>query len=457
MQSYGFNSLDIYSSSYLFPVGTWGRHTGASIQVPFALYYSALNDVVIHPTNLGLPERIKDLCAERDGNGFVGWCQASLDTFDPKWALGNAGELANQIAEFTGGFNNSPWIIGISLGDSANVFALTGNGAGPYGASQYPHAAMLIATVNFQATGYLDNKIYSKYAWASYLQTEYGNNIAALNAAWNTNGFYTSFGDAGGFGGGTGILDEDGRHTWFGTDMYNRFYTLVGVNSNLVNDLNAFLYQYAYQTYAVQARTIRTYDTNHMFICGSFGGVGDGGTRPQVLQALRDSGCNVFVWNWNTYYTSTALSANQLEYDTSGVPAVLWYGSSAQLDSDYSAYPYPKSGAPFADLPNQLTRGQHYANDMQQIFNAQGTNGDYYTLGTAFWALTDNTSETTNWGLISLMDNAYDGQCAVMAAGIDPWGYACGGEASNYGDFIDGVTQSNTSIVQQVIQSLHNN
>jgi hypothetical protein len=40
---------------------------------------------------------------------------------------------------------------------------------------------------------------------------------------------------------------------------------------------------------------------------------------------------------------------------------------------------------------------------------------------------------------------------------VDPWGYACGGEAVNYGDFIDGLKQSNTSIVQQLIHSLQNN
>ena len=451
MLAYGFNSLDIYASTYMVPIGTWGQQNGANPQVPFALYFPVLNDVVVHPKDLGIPEAVKDLCAERDSNGYIGWCEYSLDVFDPKWTTANAGELANQLTEYTGGFNTSPWITAISLGDTSNVFSLSGNGVGPHGASQYPHPAMLIATINFNASGYQDNTIYSKYAWSNYLQTKYGN-IAALNASWNTGGFYTSFGDAGGFGGGTGILDEDGRHTqWFGSDVYNRFYTLVGVNSNLVNDLNAFLYQYAYQAYAVQANTIRSYDTNHLLVCGSFGGVGDGGTRPQVLQALKDAGCNFFVWNWNSYYTATALSANQAEYDATGLPAALWYGISSQNDSGYSSYPYPQYGASFGDFVNQVTRGQQYANDMQLAFSSQGTNGDYYVLGTSLWSLTDNTSEKTNWGFITLMDNVYDGQCATMAASTDPWGYACGGEASNYGDYLDAVTQSNSNTLQQLI------
>ena len=456
LQAYGFNALDIYASSYILPVGTWGRHQGASPPLPFVLHYPALNDVVNHPTDLGIPERVKDLCAERDGNGFIGWCQYSLDVFDPKWQTANTGEIANQIKAFTGGFGTTPWIIAISLGDSANVFSLTGNGAGTNGASQYPHPAMLIATINFQATGFIDNTIYSKYAWAAYLQNKYGN-IAALNASWDTGGFYTSFGDAGGFAGGTGILDEDGRNPWYGTDPYNRYYTLVGVNQNLVADLNAFLYQYAYQAYAVQASAVRTYDTNHLLVCGSFGGVGDGGTRPIVLQALKDAGCNMFVWNWNAYYPAASLTANEAEYDTSGLPAVIWYGTSAQADSEYSSYPYPKYGAPFGDFPNQLSRGQQYATDMQSIYTSQGTNGDYYVVGTAFWGLTDNTSEKTNWGLFSLMDNAYDGQCAVISQGTDQWGVACGGESANYGDLLDAGTQGNSSVVQQLIQAMQHN
>ena len=44
--------------------------------------------------------------------------------------------------------------------------------------------------------------------------------------------------------------------------------------------------------------------------------------------------------------------------------------------------------------------------------------------------------EKKNWGLVSLMDNAYDGVEAGMAQGIDAWGYPTGGEENNYGDFI---------------------
>ena len=392
------------------------------------------------------------MCQGFDGNGYNYYCSNLVDVFDPKWITGNNAELVMQQNLYVGGFNTDPWIIAVSLGDSDFVFAIKGNGAGTDGVGEYPHAGMMIATVNFQYSGFQDNTLYSKYAWVSYLQNKYGS-INALNAAWNTGGFYTAFGDAGGFGTGTGVLDEDGRHTaWFGSDLRNRYFTLVGVNSNLLADMDAFLYQYAYQVYAVQANTVKSYDQNHLLACGNFGGVGEGGMRPPVMQALKDAGCNIVVGNWNSTYPSLALAGNQAEYDTVGLPVYIWYGVTAQADSDVSQY--PNNGAAYADYPNQLLRGQQYANDQQTIFSAQGSNGDYYMLGTSFWGLTDNSSEETNWGLLSYMDNAYDGRCAVVAQSTDQFGYPCGGESANYGDFVDSVTQTHLKILQQLIQQL---
>jgi hypothetical protein len=46
---------------------------------------------------------------------------------------------------------------------------------------------------------------------------------------------------------------------------------------------------------------------------------------------------------------------------------------------------------------------------------------------------------------ISLSDNVYDGS-AMRAASIDQWGYACGGEAGDYGNFTGAVTQTNSNL-----------
>ena len=69
-----------------------------------------------------------------------------------------------------------------------------------------------------------------------------------------------------------------------------------------------------------------------------------------------------------------------------------------------------------------------------------------------FWGLSDGgTAEHTNLGLVSNNDNAYDGNCAVTGASIDPFGFPCGGESLSYGDFIDAVTAANQNLVKSLV------
>ena len=97
----------------------------------------------------------------------------------------------------------------------------------------------------------------------------------------------------------------------------------------------------------------------------------------------------------------------------------------------------PIYGAP--DFPSQQKRGEAYARDLDDFYNAKGNNGDHYILGIDFWELVDNPHEKTNWGLLTPHDNAYDGKEAVRAAGKDAWGFSTGGEDQDYGDFISYV------------------
>ena len=94
--------------------------------------------------------------------------------------------------------------------------------------------------------------------------------------------------------------------------------------------------------------------------------------------------------------------------------------------------------------------------DLIVLYNAKATNGDHPILGIDFWSLTDSgPGESTNWGLMSDRDNAYDGRAATIALGTDQWGFATGGEDRNYGDFLDEVTQTNLSTVKQFIVESH--
>ena len=212
---------------------------------------------------------------------------------------------------------------------------------------EYPHPAMIVATSAFNynlppVNGKWQRPIlYSKAAWTcnavandsqnfppgqSFLEKKYGT-IAALNQAWGTGNFYTSFCDAGGFGTGTGVLDEDGRHAaWFGNDFYNQ----TGMNPNLKADLDQYLYNMAYQVYYPQVSVVRGYDTNHVLMCGVHGGTGDGGMRPIVAQAFKDAGCQILVMQWDSKHNQYGLTANQAVYDEIGLPMTVFYGVSAR-------------------------------------------------------------------------------------------------------------------------------
>lgn len=452
MLSWGFNTLGEYTAQTGLPVGTWGSTTNASpVKLPFILMFSAASDLYLNPQRIpGQVDPIKNITVGVPLSTYNDYQGVLLDLFSPQWQAGYNYELSQNNQAITGGFGPVPWIVGITLEDADYFWALKGIGTCTAG-SPYPHPSFLIATTMFNYTAaqnnlgrpYQDPKLYSKYAWVTYLQNRYGT-ISALNAAWGSH--YTAFGDSGGYGTGTGVLDEDGRHTsWMGSDPYN----LTGETAALQNDMNTFLYQYAYQGWSKAANTIRSYDRNHLlFGPSSLGGVGNCGIRPQVLQAMKDAGMQALSVDYDPRYPSNITVTNGY-YDTSGLPAFLWYTVTAQADSYWHGHQGDWNDA---DFPTQLIRGQHYASDQQVFYNASGSNGDNYILGIDWWALTDSgTGETTNFGLMSDKDNAYDGRCAVRAPGTDQFGFPCGGETANYGDFLDSVTQANSTILQQLI------
>src|SRR5271165_4136484 len=166
-----------------------------------------------------------------------------------------------------------------------------------------------------------------------------------------------------------------------------------------------------------------------------------------VRSALTAAGVDAFVFQYDSIYPSN-ISTPVNAYNATGKPSLMWYGLSANQDSYWS----PQTSGTDADYPTQVKRGQVYAADQQNIFSAQASDSSFPVVGVDFWGLTDdNSEEHTNWGLISNKDNAYDGRCAVIAQSVDQWGFPCGGEAANYGDFLDAVTQSNSNIFQQLI------
>jgi hypothetical protein len=129
--SYGFNSNDIFYSDYMLPIGKGGNKNGAPIQLPFLLFFGTTDDALFNPSSVGIPEPLKDICEGQDNNGWHDYpCSLgtdyTIDTIDPNWLVANQGELALLLDPaqqgFQEDFNNSPWPVGISLGDSDEFF-----------------------------------------------------------------------------------------------------------------------------------------------------------------------------------------------------------------------------------------------------------------------------------------------------------------------------------------------
>ena len=163
---------------------------------------------------------------------------------------------------------NSPWVIGWSMAEQDVTF---GFGAGssddfvsvPPGHNN-PHLSYIVLITNpnqtFNATWnvtYTDTTVYAKQALKDFLQNRYGT-IGALNTAWNSS--YTSFDSDGGWGAGSGLLDEDGRHAWV-----PHFDTLAGATPQMKQDLDDYLFLYAEKFFSLQSNALKSRFPNMMY------------------------------------------------------------------------------------------------------------------------------------------------------------------------------------------------
>ena len=444
---WGFNTIGEYNEGQGLPIDLYGGHNASPVKLPFLQEINAMSAMRGYPAMFGISEAPKDIVPGVPTTTYHLWRGSSMtDMFDPKLTTAYHNVVAyqnNRVYDPAhGGFNSIRWLIGLTTDDTDVLFGIK--------ATTNPNVGYMVAAVKPQYTAAenhgvtpLDPKLYSKYAWVDMLRAKYGM-IQALNAAWGSN--YTSFDDDGGYGVGTGLLDEDGRHTaWLGKDPVY----LSSARPAVKVDMNAFVYQYAYQYAKAAVGAIRAYDQHHLIFGPMCLGATGGFAIPQVLQAFADAGISVIQMGADL---RGDMSGAKAAYDQLGKPVYLWYSVSANADSALYAYP---NHLQVLDLPTQTARAQQYAADLQTFFNAQGNNRDKYILGIDWWSLTDgNAWEKSNWGLITRNDNAYDGKEAVRRAGTDSAGFHTGGEERDYGDFLSTVRNTNFEIQQRLTRDL---
>jgi len=124
-------------------------------------------------------------------------------------------------------------------------------------------------------------------------------------------------------------------------------------------------------------------------------------------------------------------------------PWMMWEGFVANPDSAMSQYVVTDMAT------TQAGRGAVYQQMLNLLVNSKSTvYNNYPVVGFYWWDMYDMQQD--NFGLCTPSDNAYNGKDAVVASGVDQWGYATGGEAANYGDFLDSVTGANNGAISSM-------
>lgn len=376
-------------------------------------------------------------------NNYKFWGAKVVDYFDPKFAQ----YIEARIKKYKETFKSS-WCIGISYDEGDNLF---GFGAGDdwHGVTNDHLGLIVLVTPPTQDTApgnewqYTDTETYTKTALKKFLKTRY-KTIEKLNAAWNSN--YTTFESNGGWEKGNGLLDEDGRSShkkWLGED---KALSDGSASPAVKKDLDDFLYIIADKYFGTYHKIIKEQYPEILqtgpTVFGSWG-------QPPRRQVLQAAGKYLDV-------VRTSLSEPDLQKKIDfmvkhlgrEIPMIQWVGMSANKDS--ALYNFKSVTA--SDAITQEERGQKYEKRLYETLMTKSANGSYLFTGIQLWAWTDHWGEKTNWGLVTIRDNAYDGNEAVKEVKIGKDGFPVGGEDRDYGDFITPVTKANRQVYKWINQ-----
>jgi hypothetical protein len=439
LKGWGFNTLAAYHH--------WAMRPGALADpnpepIPYIHIINPARTVLTNGYGYGTGP-VKDIVFGTDPLYYDGYRGArAIDFFDPNWETYVDGWLRLDDGLMYGNIGN-PWMLGIAMDE---VDSLIGFGPGPEipAPRLHPHPGYLVLVTNFeQATNpwvagsppYADRKVHSKYALRDFLAQRYGT-VSALNAAWLSS--YTSFDSDGGWGSGTGLLDENGSHAWVG-----KWYDEMATASAAVRaDLDDFLYLYARRYFTVMAAKMRQYAPQHLVFGPTSLNGWAGLTRGPILRAAGES-VDVLQAAIGTQHAldRTAVYAGNK-------PIVTWDSFISNPDSALWRYPNPEDIASPRLSTTQPGRGRMYADKVDFLFNAATPAGVHAVAGITFWGWSDHWWEKSNFGLVTLSDNAYDGQQAAVAPGTDAAGWPTGGEERDYGDFLSAVAAANATVAR---------
>jgi hypothetical protein len=468
LQSWGFNTVADFSISELWP-GTvdpaWGDAGNTiPLQLPFALTEATTHYSFINSGGICGASALKDMM-NGVGPAYSGYHWGYGDYFDPNFTNCAGNLLKNDIWGLQIALNsiNSPYFIYATIDESDQTGPLdagpdfstadvvnTGVISSGHNAANAAWVTLVTAPTqsanNSQGVTYSDPTNYTKLKLSTWLSSRYGGSIAALNTAWGAN--YTTFGSAGGWSLGTGLMDEDGtcpgkasgQACWVGDP-----FALTGESATMQTDLNAFYVLYLDQYFSVLTAQFHAYAPGVMLQSqlGSWG-------APPPRQVLTEAAkyIDLPVMGGTPAWVCLDCSDEQARVDFAAQylgdrPWIFWAGFFAMPDSAESVFA-PVNPA----YSTQAERGTGFQGMVNDIVGAKSTvYGTYPIVGFDWWSLYDLNSQEANWGLLSPLDNPYDGTSATVAGGgNDQWGYPTGGELANYGDFLTAVSSANANI-----------
>ncbi len=456
LKSWGFNTLGEYGAGEVW--------FGKSEEMPFVFLFRPTSNAIRN--NGGYAhEAVKEIYGNISNSVYDGYRGVLIDAFDPKFmAYAKAFFESEYNLRYIPGGAKNPWLIGYATEDGDEWFGLTvGSGPDKNVIKPHPGWAVLVSADpmrrfaspgSYPAQEYSDLTNYSKSALRDFLKIRYKNSLDQLNASWRSS--YTSWDHDGGYGVGTGLLDEAGQHTWVASRRpapAGDWNTLDAMTPTAKKDLDDYLEEFTEKLASVAVHAIRAADSHHLIFgpdtMNQWGYVG----RAPVLRAAAKWFDVLSVgYQEGPAFAQERLAAPRETFNLTDKPMVYWVGFTANRDSSMANHEDP-FGVDHA--PTQGTRGRKYATYLDNLLEVHGTNGDFPSLGIDFWGWADQANENSNWGLVSGKDNAYDGLEARIASGKDPWGFPVGGENSNYGDFLSAVRAVNLDIYERLAAATH--
>lgn len=249
---------------------------------------------------------------------------------------------------------------------------------------------------------------------------------------------------ANGWGIGTGLMDEDMRLThqlWLG-NTWDGLYamlggTLVQMNPGVSTDLNAYLKSSAEWYFQMLVNGVHSQFPNTLVDMGLSGW--SGMPPGPVLQAAGEY--LDIIENDDTAGTWDQAHLNFLAQNYGNKPTLVNVFFAANPDSNYGNGGNPPTSGEFQ---TQAQKGQAYASTISTLLGAKTSSGTDPYVGIILWDWMDN--EGTNWGLVSHLDNAYDGHEDVSSSvtcSAPLQQYTCGGEPGNYGNAITPIQNAN--------------